>query len=136
VSCENKELVRRWFDEVWCQHRAEAIVEMSAPDVIAHNLGDGTEPFRGTAPFVEFHRKFTSAFPDLRITVEEVIAEGDLTAARIAVTGTHTGEGLDLPPTGRPIQFEGMTFVRWKDGRVAEGWNVVDFATMMRQLTG
>ncbi|MGV3723049.1 MAG: ester cyclase [Actinomycetota bacterium] len=135
MTHDNKALARQWFEEVWCKHRTEAIAEMMAPDVVTHGMSEDDAPLRGTAPFVELHHKFCSAFPDLRITVEDVIGEGDRTAIRFSVAGTHTGEGLDLPPTGRSIHFEGMTFSRWKDGRIVEGWNQVDFPTMTRQLT-
>ncbi|MCC2669987.1 MAG: hypothetical protein K0Q72_2458 [Armatimonadetes bacterium] len=136
MEYDNKALARQWFEEVWCRHRADAITEMMAPDVIAHGLGDGTDPFRGPEPFVEFHRKFCGAFPDLHLAVEDVLGDGDLTAVRFTASGTHSGAGLDLPPTGRPVRFEGMAFTRWQDGRIVEGWNLVDFPTMTRQLTG
>jgi steroid delta-isomerase-like uncharacterized protein len=136
MEYDNKALARKWFEEVWCKHRTEAISEMLAPNVITHGLGDNDETFHGPEPFIPFQRKFCRAFPDLRITVEEVVGEGDLTAVRFTATGTHTGEGIDLPPTGRTIEFEGMTFSRWKDGLIVEGWNLVDFPKMMRQLTG
>ena len=136
MEYDNKALARQWFEEVWCKHRSEAITEMMAPDVIAHGLGDGSEPFVGAEPFLEFHRKFVGAFPDLHLRVDEVVAEGELTAIRFTATGTHAGEGLGLPPTGRPIQFQGVTFARWKEGLITEGWNLVDFAAMNQQLAG
>jgi len=128
-------LTRQWFEEVWCKHRHEAITELMAADVIAHGLGDAAVPFIGPEPFLAFHRKFCGAFPDLHLTVEAVVGDGDITATRFTATGTHTGKGLDLPPTGRTVNFQGMTFTRWNDGQIVEGWNLVDFPTMTRQLT-
>jgi predicted ester cyclase len=79
-------------------------------------------------------RRDSSHFPDLRVTVEEVIAEGDLTAARLSVTGTHEGDHLGVAPTGRRVSFTGMTFTRWRDGKIVEGWNNVDIPGLMKQI--
>ena len=77
---------------------------------------------------------FTGAFPDLRVTVVESVSDGDRAALRCRVTGTHTGGQLGFPPTNRPVDFEGVTIVRVRDGRLAEGWNCFDFLTMYQQL--
>ena len=86
---DNKSLIRRWFEEVWNQKREAAIDELAAPDVIVYGLGPQNPPPRGREPFITFWRQFRGAFPDIRITVEDVIAERDLTCARISFTGTH-----------------------------------------------
>lgn len=86
MSEENKALVRRWFEEVWNKGRADAIDEMFAADGIAHGLADDSgSPLRGTDGFRVFHQKFRSAFPDLVVTVEDAIAEGDTVVARCRV---------------------------------------------------
>lgn len=135
MSEENRIRIRRWFDEVWCQKRVEAVDELMAADALGHGLGEGGAPIQGTREFKAFHRKFCDAFPDLHIHVDEVLAEGDLTAVRFTATGSHTGEGLELPATGRQVSFTGMAFTRWRNGQVAEGWNLVDFPAMQQQLT-
>lgn len=135
MSEENRILVRRWFDEVWCQKNTAAIDELMDAEALAHGLGEGGVPTRGSQEFKEFHAKFCQAFPDLQIRVEEVLAERDLTAVRITACGSHQGEGLELPPTGREVCFSGMVFSRWRDGKIVEGWNLVDFPLMMQQLT-
>lgn len=135
MSEENRILIRRWFDEVWCQKNAAAIDELMAPDALGHGLAEGGGAIHGTREFKEFHQKFCRAFPDLQIRVDEVLAERDLTAARFTVNGSHTGEGLELPPSGREVSFSGMVFSRWRDGKIVEGWNLVDFPRMMQQLT-
>jgi len=134
MSNDNRSQVRRWFDEVWCQKRTEAIDELMAPDALGHGLGEGGAPTQGTEEFKAFHQKFCRAFPDLQIQVDEVLAERDLTAVRFTATGHHTGEGLDLPPTGRPVSFTGMVFSRWHEGQLVEGWNLIDFPAMQQQL--
>jgi hypothetical protein len=80
--------------------------------------------------FARLHR----AFPDLRVTVEDVIAEGDRVVARDTVTGTHRGEYMGIPPTGRSITYNEIFIARFADGRIAETWGVVDVLSQMRQL--
>jgi predicted ester cyclase len=75
-----------------------------------------------------------NAFPDVRITVDQSVSEGDLVAVRWSGTGTHKGDGLGLPATNRPAQFTGMTFVRVQNGKLVEGWNIFDQLAMFTQL--
>ncbi|HEU4751475.1 MAG TPA: ester cyclase, partial [Armatimonadota bacterium] len=123
-------------EEVWNQKRSEVIDEMWAPCAVAHGLGEAGQDLSGVEGFKALHRKFLSAFPDLHIEVDDVVAEGDRTAARYTCTGTHQGGTLGIPATGRRVRFTGMSFTVWKDGRIVEGWNNVDFASMLQQLQG
>lgn len=134
-SRDNKEIIRRWFDEVWNKGRAEAIDEMFAEDGIAHGLaGESGEALRGTEDFKLFHRKFRDAFPDIEVTVEDVISEGDKVAARCRVRGSHRGDSLGFAASDRPMEITGMTFARVRDGRIVEAWNNFDFISMFQQL--
>ena len=74
------------------------------------------------------------AFPDLHVTVEDVIAEGDKVVARNTVTGTHRGEYMRRPPTGKAVTYNEIFIVRFAGGRIAEIWGVVDALSLMRQL--
>jgi len=121
-----------WFDEVWNKGRADAIDELFAKDCIAYGLGDGE--VKGPEAFKAFQAQFCGAFPDLKIKVEEIVSEGDLTASRISGTGTHTGDQLGVAPTGIAVTFTGMTFTRWKDGQIVEGWNNVDVVGILKQI--
>ncbi len=135
MSEEDKALVQRWFEEVWNKGRAEAIDEMFAADGIAHGLSDDLEnPLKGPAGFKPFHETFRGAFPDIEVVVEDMIAEGDLVAARCSVRGTHTGDHLGIAATNAPVQFTGMSIVRIKDGKIVEGWNNFDFMKMNKQI--
>lgn len=135
MSEENRQLLHRWFEEVWNRGRAEAIDALFADDGIAHGLADETgAPLRGPAAFREFHRKFRGAFPDIVVTIEDTVAEGDLVAARCTVQAVHTGDDLGLPATQRPMQITGMSIVRIRDGKIVEAWNNFDFMSMFRQL--
>ena len=74
------------------------------------------------------------AYPDLHVAVEDLIAEGDKLVSRNMVTGTHRGEYLGLPPTGRSVTYNEIFIVRFDDGRIAETWGVVDVLAQLRQL--
>ena len=135
MSAENKELIHRWFEEVWNKGREDAIDEMFAEEGIANGLADESgAPLRGPSDFKPFFRKFRSAFPDIEVTVEDTVAEGDRIAARCRVSGTHKGEGLGFAATNRPIEFTGICIVRIKDGKIIEAWNNFDFMGMFQQI--
>jgi len=74
------------------------------------------------------------AFPDIQVTVDETIAEGDTIVFRNTVSGTHLGEYRGLPPTGRAITYEEVFIVHFAEGRVAEGWGLVDVFSQLQQL--
>lgn len=121
----NKELSRRWFEEVWNQQRAETIDELIDPDAIVHGL-DPAETQPAADIFRKFWERFCGAFPDLHIHVDEVIGEGESTAVRVRFRGTHTGEHLGAPATGQPITATALVLLHWRDGRVIESWNEFD----------
>ena len=125
-------LLHRWFDEVWNQKREDAIDEMMAEDVVVHGLPGG--PIVGRENFKPFFRSFASAFPDIHVTVEDVITEGDKMSCRCTVTGTHTGEGLGFAPTNQPVEFTGGGICILKDGKFQEVWNEFDFMKMNTQM--
>jgi steroid delta-isomerase-like uncharacterized protein len=132
---ENKALIYRWFEEVWNQGNAKVIDELLAQDGVVHGLTDADgKPVQGLEAFHAFHSQFRGAFPDLSITVEDAIAEGDKVVARCSVRGKHTGQELGFEATNAPIQFEGIAIVQIKDGKIVEAWNQFDFLEMNRQL--
>lgn len=128
ITEQNKELTRRWFEEVWNQRRGETIEELMAPSAVAHGLAaaDGLGPRNGPPAFRAFWSQFCGAFPDLKIRVEDLIAEEDRVAARISFTGTHQGPHLGTAPTGNQVRGTGITITRWRDGQIVEGWNEFD----------
>jgi steroid delta-isomerase-like uncharacterized protein len=135
MSSDNKALIKRWFEEVWNQGRAEAIEELLAEDAVVHGLADATgAPVRGPVEFKAFHTQFREAFPDITVTVEDTIAERDLAVARCSVRGTHRGDSLGFKATQAPVEFTGISIVRVKDGKFAEAWNNFDFMTMNQQI--
>jgi predicted ester cyclase len=78
--------------------------------------------------------KFRQAFPDMRLEVEALVADGDLVAARWTISGTHTGAWGDVAPTGRSVRFSGVNFFRIADEQIAEIWNVRDDLGLREQL--
>jgi steroid delta-isomerase-like uncharacterized protein len=82
----------------------------------------------------EVFGRLLRAFPDLHVTVEDVIAEGDKVVARNTVTGTHQGEYMGLQPTGKSVTYNEIFIARFAGGRIAETWGVVDVLSQMRQL--
>ena len=128
-------ILHRWFDEVWNKARAQAIDEMLDPDVIGHGLADSSgNEVRGIEAFKSFYESFRQAFPDILVIVEDTVTEGDKIVARCAVKAIHTGEGLGVAASGKPVEFSGMCMVIVKDGTIVEFWNSFDFLTMMQQI--
>jgi steroid delta-isomerase-like uncharacterized protein len=135
MSEVNKALVRRWFEEVWNKGRADAIEEMFAADGIAHGLSDESgNPLRGPKHFREYQAQMKTAFPDMQISIEDMVAENDLVAVRCNVRGKHSGEGFGIAASNAPVEFSGMSFVRIADGKIVEGWNNFDFMRMYKQV--
>ena len=128
---DNKALVRKWFDEVWNKGRTEAIGEMLAPRGVVHGVGPDMV---GPAGFKSFHSAYRDAFPDVRVEVHDMVAEGDKVAFRWTATATHKGGGLGFAATGKRVVFEGMGLVRVENGMLVEGWNLFDELGMLKQL--
>ena len=126
------EFVRRWFEEVWNNKSEAAVDEMLAEDGIGYGLPSGD--IRGPAAFKEYQRLLISAYPDLRVEVEDTVVEDDKIAARCRVTGIHQGEGLGLTATNKPVEFTGLCMMRVKDGKIVEAWNEFNFMQMYQQL--
>lgn len=131
---EYSTLLHRWMEEVWNKKRDSAIDEMFAENGVAHGLpGADGEPLRGPDGFRVLHRSFITAFPDLRTEIENSTIRDDHIWARIRVTATHTGEGFG-EITNQPVEFTGMVIVRLEDGKIAEAWNEIDFASLNAQI--
>jgi steroid delta-isomerase-like uncharacterized protein len=127
-------IIRTWFKEVWTDGDLNAVDRLLDKDGIAHDLpsADGGS-MKGPEAFRSFVQHFRGAFPDMRIEVLRTVTEGPLVCAHCRVTGTHTGPGFG-PPTGKPIDFSGMTIGRMENGRIKEGWNSFDFMSMFQQI--
>src|SRR5215472_1140366 len=101
MSVDAYTILHRWFDEVWNQGREETVDELLAADGVGYGLGEGDAVARGPAGFKPFLRNMRAALPDVHVSIEDLIAEDDKAVARVVLTGTHLGDGLGFPSTGR-----------------------------------
>jgi steroid delta-isomerase-like uncharacterized protein len=129
-SERNVELARRWFEDVWNDKRREAIAELMAPGGISHDLGQPGLVLEGPAAFAKVFDAFIGAFPDLRVTVEDVLSDGDKVAVRWRAIGTHRGDHLGAPASGECREIAGITILVVRDGRITEGWDCSEMAPL------
>jgi steroid delta-isomerase-like uncharacterized protein len=129
---ENRALVRRYYDELWNRWDLSLARELLAED-LRFRGSLGTEA-RGIGEFCAYARSVWLAFPDFHNQVEELIADGDLVAARLSYSGTHRGEALGLPATGRRIRYRGAAWFTLSSGLIREIFVVADRLSLMEQL--
>ncbi|MEQ1823969.1 MAG: ester cyclase [Fimbriimonadaceae bacterium] len=135
MATEYSTIQHRWFDQVWNLGNREEIDELLHPEVIGHGLVDAEgNTIEGVEAFKTFYDSFRAAFPDIRVEIEDCIDDGDRCVVRCLVTATHLGQGFFGEPTGKPIAFSGMCWVRVEDGQIVESWNSFDFLTVIQQL--
>lgn len=131
---ENKNLVRRWFEEVWNKRRISAIPEMYHPSGRAHGFPEPDSVLTGPEEFAAVCKNFYETFGDIHITVDDLIAEGDKVAVRWTATMTHTGHGLGFPATSQQVKLPGSSFLICGNGMILDGWNQMDFTRVQMQL--
>jgi steroid delta-isomerase-like uncharacterized protein len=130
-----RDLSVAWFQRIWNDGDVNAVDELAAPSARFHGLPNSNErSISGPAAFKAYASAFRRAFPDIRVRIERSVCEGNMIALHCAVTGTNTGPGLGPVATDRAVSFEGMVMARIEDGKLQEGWNCFDGATMYRQL--
>ena len=130
---ENRSLVRRFYEQVWNQGKVDVTADVFAEGYVRHDLRP-TQALPGPEGQAKIARDFRAAFPDLRMIVDLVVAEGDLVAARWTTEGTNTGAWGGRPPTGKRARFSGVNIFRLRDGRVVELWNHRDDLGLAQQL--
>jgi steroid delta-isomerase-like uncharacterized protein len=134
MSAEHNKLVaRRIAEELFNQGDLSVADELIAPHAVDHNEPPGTdcrEHFKRIAMLLR------SAFPDLHMSIEDVIAEEEKMALRITISGTHTGPGAfaGLPPSGKRFQVQQMRFACFANGQMTESWAVIDMFAWVQQL--
>jgi steroid delta-isomerase-like uncharacterized protein len=131
---ENKAVVRRYFEEAWNKQNLDVVDEIIAPDLLDHEV-DGSEQKSGPEDVKSYQAGYyLKALPDVDITVEFQIAEGDMVLTYVTVRGTHQGELLGVPATGNPIEVTGMSVDRIERGKIVEGWVSWDQLGLLKQL--
>jgi steroid delta-isomerase-like uncharacterized protein len=127
-----KALMRRFFDEVVNAHNLDAIDGLISADFVEHEgfpgLPNDASAVRG------FFGMMFEAFPDLRLEVVDLIAEGDKVVTRCTMSGTHKGTFMDIPATGKRFEVATIEIVRFDGDKAAEHWGVTDQMAMMQQL--
>jgi steroid delta-isomerase-like uncharacterized protein len=131
MSEQNKSLVRRFVDEIWNKKNLNKLEEFLSPQYSAHTP-DGT--IHGLKEFRQFHQGYQEAFPDCRIAVGEMLAEGNLVSCRITFSGTHKGELKGVPATGKQIKEECIMQLRVSGGKIAEDISIWDRLSLYQQL--
>ena len=126
---DNKAALRRFYEEVLNGNDLGAVDQLLATDAVDHTLGS-----RGLEAYKQFFRTVHQAFPDMHVEVHDMIAAEDLVAARVTYSGTHDGEFVGVPATGRRVEVSGVDFLRMRDGKQVEHWGGVDMLGLLQQL--
>lgn len=131
-STDLKAVTRRFYDDLISRGDLDLFDELVHDDFIEHEEFPGLPPGKeGLRAFVALMR---DAFPDLDVTVEDMIAEGDKVASRVRFSGTHRGEFMGIAPTEQMIDVAVIDIVQFRDGKASEHWGVTDQMAMMEQL--
>jgi steroid delta-isomerase-like uncharacterized protein len=133
MSESNKNVVRRLFEEVWNKGNLQVTDDLFTPNYAHH---DTSTPDVGRGPDSEKKRAtlYRTAFPDMRLTIEDLIAEGETVMARWSCKGTHKGDLSGIPPTGTQVSMTGVSVARFTNGKMSEGWVNWDALGLMQQL--
>ena len=127
----NKALVRRFVEEVQSQHKLTVVDEIMDPHMIDH----AAEASQNSAEtFKKFFSGFIAAFPDVKAVIHNQVAEGDKVVTHKTFHGTHKGEFMGIPPTGKKVAIEVIDIFRIAGGKFAEHWAVADMMSVMQQL--
>ena len=129
---ENKSIVRRVVEEAQSRGDMRVVDELFSPDFVDHNALPGVPATRAGVKLV--FSMFRAAFPDLRATIHQQIAEEDLVTTRKTLSGTHQGDFLGLPPTGKHVDIAVIDILRVSNGQITDHWNIVDQLGVMQQL--
>ena len=132
---DNKAMLRRIFDECFNQGNLATADELLAPDSqeLSPGIPPGT-PKTGPDSLKAAVHMLRTAFPDLRITVDEMVAEGDAVSARTTWTGTHRGDLMGIPATGKRVSWSTLDIVHVRDGKFVSHFGIQDGMSLMQQL--
>lgn len=133
TEAENKELVRGAVNDMLVEGQWDRVDEYIAEDYVGHTVA-APEDIRGRDGFEEFYSGMQTAFPDIEVEIQELIAEDDKVVQRSRQSGTHEGEFMGIEATGNTFDVSGIVIYRIKDGKIAEDWVQSDMMGMMEQL--
>jgi steroid delta-isomerase-like uncharacterized protein len=131
MSEQNKMVVRRAIEEVYNQGKLDVVDELVSSDFVAHTT---SEDIHGSAGMRQFVASLRQAFPDLHMTIQDQVAEGDKVVTRWTARGTHSGEFHGIPPTGKKGSLTGINIDRVVDSKAVECWTSTDDLGLLQQL--
>jgi steroid delta-isomerase-like uncharacterized protein len=133
MASENKAIVRRLYEEVWNKRRVELVDELMSP---SHAMHDNHLPDSGVGPeaYKRNVARYVTGFPDLRFTVEDMVAENDKVAVGWTISGTHKGEFRGISPTGKKVSIEGITINHIADGKIMDSYVNWDALSLLQQF--
>jgi steroid delta-isomerase-like uncharacterized protein len=131
MRSNNRELARRWFEEVWNQRSDDTVRELLHPEGVGNLEG---QFISGPDEFIAMRQNLLAFLPDLKVTIEAIIADGDHVVVRWHFYATHTGKAPVAPPTGHAVEVGGMTWLKFKNGQIVEGWDRWNQGALLQQL--
>ena len=134
MSEENKAVIRRFVEEVQTHHNLDAVDELFSPDCKDHSGSMPPGIPNNPAGFKQFFGILISAFPDLKASIHDMVAEGDKVVTRKSFSGTHRGDFMGIPATGNQIQLNVIDIMRVVEGKITDHWAVADQLGLMQQL--
>ena len=129
---ENKALLHRCMEEVLNKGNLDTLDQFYATDQIDHHAFPGISP--GIEGMRQTYAIIHSAFANIHVTIDDMIAEGDKIVARFTATGIHKGEFMGIPPTGKEFSIMEIRIYRITDGKIVEQWGLLDESSLMQQL--
>ncbi len=129
---DNVAVMHRIYEEILNKGNMDLVDQLTAVDFISHEIPPDYPA--GSEGFKQFWTDFRAAFPDLHFTIEETIAEGDKVVCRCTMRGTHRGEFMGIPATGKQVEVQGIDIAHFRGGKGVEHWASYDELGMMRQL--
>jgi steroid delta-isomerase-like uncharacterized protein len=133
MSEQNKAVARRVIEELFQGGKLELADELFDQSFVGHDVGM-PEPIRGPEGLKQQAKGYRDAFPDLKLTIEDQISEGDRVMTRWTARGTHQGDLFGIAPTGKQATISGVTIDRLQGGKIVETWDTWDTLGLMQQI--
>jgi steroid delta-isomerase-like uncharacterized protein len=132
MSIEAHKNIVRHYQAIYNSNNLDGLDEVVSKDLLTPKIMAGIPT--GIEGAKAVHHIMLTGFPDYQTMIDDLLAEGDQVAARITMTGTHTGDFMGIPPTGRSVSFTGMYIARIANGKIVEHWGAEDGVSLLQQL--
>ena len=134
IADDIKTVVRRAFEDIWDNGTLARVDEVLSSDFVRHGPTSLEGDIRGREGFKQLVTMYRTAFPDLKVPIEQQVVEGDLVVTRWTARGTHGGDLQGIAPTGKSIAVQGILIDRVSGGQIQEEWAVYDSLGLMQQV--